>query len=304
MKENHQKAEPQTGKKDHFYGDRSVVLSNKQLQLVQNNPLISDLYITDMGFYPNARNHYRKRKKGINQNILIYCIGGSGTIHVKDQFHQVISDSYLIIPAGEPHTYWANEETPWSIYWIHFAGSKTKYFGGFCCQVIPISRTSNARIDDRINQFNELLSALEMGFTKETIEYVNLCLGGLLASFFYVDTFRSVKGVQSSDPVDLSVLYMQQNVNKCLKIADIAAHVDLSESHLSKLFRNKTGSSPIDYFINLKMQEAIRLLTNKSLRIKEVAFKLGYSDQYYFTRIFTKQIGTSPASFIKTSRRS
>jgi AraC-like DNA-binding protein len=51
------------------------------------------------------------------------------------------------------------------------------------------------------------------------------------------------------------------------------------------------------------MQEAIRLLTNKSLRIKEVAFKLGYSDQYYFTRIFTKQIGTSPASFIKTSRR-
>jgi AraC-like DNA-binding protein len=77
----------------------------------------------------------------------------------------------------------------------------------------------------------------------------------------------------------------------------------MSESHLSKIFRQKTGTSPIDYFIDLKMQEAIRLLSNKSLRIKEVAFELGYDDPYYFTRIFTKQIGISPATFLKISRR-
>jgi len=158
------------------------------------------------------------------------------------------------------------------------------------------------KLNNRLSNFCIYNAILHLPL-KENIEYVNLYLNNLLASFFYVDTFRSVKGIQSSDPVDLSIFYMQQNVNKCLKIEDIAAQVKLSESHLSELFRNKTGSSPFDYFINLKMQEAIRLLTNKSLRIKEVAFKLGYSDQYYFTRIFTKQIGKSPASFIKTSRR-
>jgi YesN/AraC family two-component response regulator len=51
------------------------------------------------------------------------------------------------------------------------------------------------------------------------------------------------------------------------------------------------------------MQEAIRLLTNQSFKIKEVAYKLGYSDPYYFTRIFTKHIGSSPASFVKMSKR-
>ncbi len=303
MKVDVELSEPQAGKRDHFFGDRSVVLSRKQHELVLNNPLISDLFITDIGFYPNARNHYRKRKNGIGQNILIYCINGWGTVHIKDRFFQVTPDSYIIIPAGEPHSYWASEESPWSIYWLHFAGAKTQHFNKFCCQVIPISRASNARVDDRINQFNELLTALEMGFSKENIEYANLCLNSILASFFYVNTFRSVKGIRSSNLIDLSVFYMQQNLTKCLKIEDIAAHVKLSKSHLSKLFRNKTGSSPINYFINLKMQEAIRLLTNKSFRIKEVAFKLGYSDQYYFSRIFTKQIGTSPASFLKTSRR-
>lgn len=295
--------EPQTGKRDHFFGDRIVVLSRKHLELVLKNQLISDLFITDIGFYPNARNHYRRRKKGIGQNILIYCIGGSGIVHLKDRLYQVTTDSFFIIPAGESHSYWASEEAPWSIYWVHFAGVRSQFFSSFYSRVIPISRTSNARIDDRINMFNELLTALEMGFSRENIEYACLSLNSLLASFFYVDTFSSVKGISSSDPVDLSILYMQQNLTKCLKIGDIANHVKLSESHLSKLFRNKTGSSPIDYFINLKMQEAIRLLINKSLRIKEVAFKLGYNDQYYFTRIFTKQIGTSPASFLKISRR-
>ncbi len=96
---------------------------------------------------------------------------------------------------------------------------------------------------------------------------------------------------------------MQKNINKSLTIKDISKHVELSESHFSKIFRNKTGTSPLEYFINLKMQEAIRLLTNESLKIKEVAYKLGYNEPYYFTRIFTKHIGSSPGSFFKANQR-
>jgi AraC family transcriptional regulator, arabinose operon regulatory protein len=297
------KIEPQTGKKDHFYGDRSFVLSKKQLELVKTNSLTSDLYITDIGFYPHAKNHYRKRKKGTAENILIYCIDGEGVIKTGETLFHLIPDSYFIIPARTLHSYWASEKMPWSIYWLHFAGEKSELFKDFFCKVIPICRTSNARIDDRINKFNEILTALEMGFTKNNIEFANLNLQAVLASFFYVDTFRSVKGVRNNDPVEQSIFYMLQNLNHQLKIEDLAKNVNLSESHLSRLFKNKTGSSPIDYFISLRMQEAIRLLTNKSLRIKEVAFRLGYNDQYYFTRIFTKYIGTSPASFVKTTRK-
>lgn len=303
MKVYNEKREPRSGKKNHFYGDRSFVLSKKQRDILSNNPLISDLYITDIGFYPNAKNHYRKRQKGTAENILIYCIDGSGFIHINHETHEITSNTYFIIPECMPHSYWASENTPWSIYWIHFAGKKSMYLRNHFCKVIPISRTSHARIDYRLHQFNEILSALEMGISKDNIEYANLCLNALLASFFYVGTFQSVKDIHSTDPVDQSIFYMMQNVNKCIRIKDLASHVKMSESHLSKIFRQKTGTSPIDYFIDLKMQEAIRLLSNKSLRIKEVAFELGYDDPYYFTRIFTKQIGISPATFLKISRR-
>ncbi|WP_339735068.1 AraC family transcriptional regulator [uncultured Sunxiuqinia sp.] len=295
--------EPVEGKTDSFFGDRSVVMTRKQLKTIRNNPLIGGLYISDIGFYPHARTHYRKRKAGINENILIYCIDGAGSIHIGTNVYELQANHYFVIPAHEAHAYWASERFPWSIYWIHFGGERSFLFNEFFGKVTPIEQSSKSRIDDRINLFNELLRALESGFSIQNMNYANLCLNSLLASFFFVDTFRAVKGQKSSDPVDQVILLMQKTINKNLKISDLSTHVNLSESHLSKIFRNKTGSSPLDYFINLKMQEAIRLLTNQSLKIKEVAYRLGYNDPYYFTRIFTKHIGSSPASFVKVSKR-
>lgn len=294
---------PFVGKSDSFTGDRSIVLSKKQCKIIKENPLIRDLYISDIGFYPHAKNHYQKRKAGINEHILIYCIDGTGAIQVRDDIYKLKPNNYFVIHSHEAHTYWSSEDAPWSIYWLHFGGQRSFSFEKFFCKIIQIEPSISSRIDDRIKLFNELLTALESGFSVENINYANLCLNNLLASFFYFETFRSVKGFQSTNPIDKAIFYMQKNVNKSLKISDISNHVKLSESHLSKIFRNKTGSSPLNYFINLKMQEAIRLLMNQTFKIKEVAYKLGYNDPYYFTRIFTKHIGSSPASFVKMSNR-
>ena len=65
------KSEPITGKMDSFFGDRSIVMSEKILHKIKANFLIKDLYIKDIGFYPYALHHYRRRKSGIHENILI-----------------------------------------------------------------------------------------------------------------------------------------------------------------------------------------------------------------------------------------
>ena len=295
--------EPLERKMDNFLGDRCVIFSEKQLLPIKKKSLFGELYISDIGFYPHAKNHFRRRENGINEHILIYCIAGSGSIQTKEKKHHLGSNSFFIIPGAKPHSYWASENNPWSIYWLHFGGKRSLEFEQYFRKIIPIDQSLNSRINDRINLFNEILTALESGFSKNNIEYANLCLNSLLASFFYRDTYRAVKGFKSADPVDKSILFMQKNIEQDLKIKDLSAHINLSESHYSKLFRNKTGSSPLDYFINLKMQEAIRLLSNRSLRIKEVAFKLGYNDPCYFSRIFSKQIGVNPRSFLTTSKR-
>lgn len=293
---------PIDGKPDSFTGDRSVVLSKRQLKNIKENPLINGLFITAIGFYPHAKHHYRKRKKGIQEYILIYCIDGNGTILIDNKEFELQPNSYFVIPSHKAHTYWASKTNPWSIYWLHFEGERSSYFKDYFGKVNNIKQSSKSRIDDRIKQFNECLTTLESGFSRENINYANLNLNGLLASFFYIETYRAAKGHRGTNPVDQAIFFMQQNINKTIKISDISDHVKLSESHLTKIFRNKTGTSPMDYFINLKMQEAIRLLISQSLKIKEVAYRLGYNDQYYFTRIFTKHIGTSPGTFTKMNK--
>ncbi|MFV0269531.1 MAG: AraC family transcriptional regulator [Draconibacterium sp.] len=294
---------PEMGKEDRFFGDRSVVLSKNQLEYVKRNTRLGQLYFSDIGFYPNAKNHFRQRKNGIGEHILIYCVDGFGTIDVDNQAFSITPNSFFVIPAELPHSYWSFAQAPWSIYWVHFGGKRSSAFEDYFGKINALPHSSDSRTDDRIRLFNEILTVMESGFINENMEYSNLCLNGLLASFFYVNTYRAAKGVQSSDPVDRAIFFMADKLEETLTIHEIARHVNLSESHLSKLFRNKTGASPLDYFIKLKMQEAIRLLTNQSLNVKEVAFLLGYKDPFYFSRLFTQHIGENPRSFLKTTRK-
>ncbi len=286
-------------KEDGFPGQISFVIPDRILALVKENPLIADIYISDIGYYPQARHHFRERPFGSNQFILIYCLEGKGEIRLNENAYTVSADQYFIIPAGMPHAYRSDENNPWSIYWIHFSGNKSGIYARFACQALPIERGKTSRINDRIDLFSEIFRNLDRGFSIETLEYVNLCLPHLLASFTHLSQFRLIKVSGEKDPVAQSINFMLESLTKKLKLDEIAAETSLSASHFSRLFVNRTGHSPIDYFIQLKVQRACRLLDNSKWMIADVAREMGFDDQFYFSRVFRKVMGMSPAEYRK-----
>lgn len=290
------------GKIDGFYGNRSIVLPPKILKRIKSNPLTNSLYITDIGYYPHATDHYRLRENGISENILIYCINGNGSIKSGEHLISLEANSLFIIPAHKPHEYWASNCNPWSIYWIHFAGDKGNLLKSFFGKVIQLDIKCAFRSDERVNLFYEILSALEKETSMENIVYANFTLYRLLATFLFDKTYCNVKVFYGDNSVDKAIFFMLDNINKFLTLSEIAEHINISESHLIKIFKNKTGTSPMDYFITLKMQKAIYLLKhNIPLRINEIAFSLGYDDQFYFSRVFKKHFGMCPMTYIKKS---
>ncbi len=286
-------------KEDGFPGQISFVIPERILTLVKDNPLMADLYITDIGYYPQARHHFRERPDGSDQNILIYCIEGQGEIQIKENVQPIRADYFFIIPSGMPHAYRSDENNPWSIYWIHFSGNKSGMFSRFACHSQPIDRGKTARINDRLDLFSEIFRNLDRGFSIETLEYVNLCLPHLLASFTHLSQFRLIKESGEKDPVAQSINFMLENLTQKLRLEEIAAETSLSASHFSRLFVNRTGHSPIDYFIQLKIQRACRLLDNSKWMVADVAREMGFDDQFYFSRVFRKVMGMSPAEYRK-----
>lgn len=284
-------------KQDGFPGQLSYVVPARILELVSRNPLISDLFFTDIGYYPQAKYHFRERKKGVPQTILIYNIEGKGLIKIGQMSFEIPADHFFFIPADMSHAYYADDQNPWSIYWIHFRGSKSRLFSRAPLQPIRIERGKSSRINERLEMFNEIFKNLDRGFSIETLEYTNLCMNHLLASFTHLGQFRLINESREKNPVELCINFMLENLNRKLKLKDIATEVNLSTSHFSKLFMNRTGHSPIDYFIQLKVQRACRFLDNSARSISDIAREMGFEDQFYFSRQFRKVMNMSPREY-------
>ncbi|WP_246777114.1 helix-turn-helix transcriptional regulator [Microvirga sp. VF16] len=77
-------------------------------------------------------------------------------------------------------------------------------------------------------------------------------------------------------------------------IADVARECRLTPSYFAKAFRRTTGMSPHQYLTHIRVQEAKSLLSSSTLSLADIALICGFGDQSYFTRVFTRCVGSSP----------
>lgn len=105
----------------------------------------------------------------------------------------------------------------------------------------------------------------------------------------------------ANQTVERSIDYMVANLNRPLRIATVAAQVNVSQSHFFFLFKQITGCPPMEYFTKLRMVEACRLLNSNTARVKEVAMELGYDDPFYFSRVFKSFSTVAPLHYRKLS---
>lgn len=88
-----------------------------------------------------------------------------------------------------------------------------------------------------------------------------------------------------------------------LRLERLAKANGTSSEAFSMAFTRSTGISPKDYLMRRLNQEALRLVINTDLRIKEIARRLRFSDEFYFSRFFKKLNGCSPLAYRKGLRK-
>ncbi|HTM97093.1 MAG TPA: AraC family transcriptional regulator [Pedobacter sp.] len=284
--------------KDGFVGQQVVVLPKKLITAAKTNPLTQHLYLTDIGYFPLAENHWRKRNQGCGEYVLIYCQRGRGVIKFKGEKINLIANSFFILPPKVAHHYYADQANPWSIYWLHFAGQYADYFYEKFMGLTG-GKELNLKFKEELEQqFSFMIEALQNGYVMHNIEFVNLNLWQLISSFLYQDLTKSATASTfENDSISNVIVFMKKNIEDSLKIDKIAAEFGYSSSHFYNLFKQKTGYSPLQYFNYLKAQKACDYLTSSKLSIKEISFALGLKDQLYFSRMFKKILGISPQQY-------
>lgn len=91
--------------------------------------------------------------------------------------------------------------------------------------------------------------------------------------------------------------FIIRNYDKDLTINNIAEHVYLTPTYLCHLYRKTTGKTLNQFILEVKMNKSKRLITDTSLKISEISEKVGYANQNYFTRTFTRYFGINPSTF-------
>lgn len=213
--------------------------------------------------------------------------------------------TYFPLPAGSAVVYYPNHtqfyyytaEDASDVFWVHFTGNQvSRYLKG---NGFPDNGFYMVGINSRyVSIFNHMIH--EQQLKKEN--YDELCKHYLLQLLLLMN--RGMKEASEScnnhiAAINRTVTYFHGHYNEPISICKIAKENHLTPNWFNRCFQDYYGMSPQAYLMNIRIEKAKEFLTNYSLSIAEVSQLTGYSDAFYFSRIFKRKTGLSPQQYRK-----
>ena len=274
------------------------------LEIQKNNPFIKNLWLSEIGrFHMEKKTVWTPGKK--TNHLLIYCHSGQGIIQFSSQQFLLGKDQFIIIPKNTRMSFFTNGETNVHYYIAGFNGLITKALIGDYLRVRDIIPSVNNLVANREMLFDEIFRNLSKGFHDENMNYINFCFGHLMATFVFAFKTSDDLEKESNPVIGQALEFFEKNLDQKITLYQISREVGYSPTYFSTIFRNSTGYTPLNYFLHLKILKACDYLDQTNMKIKEIAFRLGYTDPYYFSKDFSKRMGLSPRLYrfrIKTRK--
>lgn len=272
------------------------------------DPVTRQLYITDIGYFPRAEDHYVVREAGSPSYILIICTGGSGWYETGDGFREVKSGEAFILEKSVPHAYGSADGGWWELYWVHFDGALAagmrRYLQGNTRRGEARGTASRHPFPLPMGEESRHLFSLICASLAEGISPMNyeLACGRLWNLFSSLSLDRKRGADVSRGVIDECLNLMEERIGGTLNLRELSDRVSLTPQYLCRLFKQQTGHPPMEHYTRLKIQRACSLLDMTSERICEISLQLGIEDPYYFSRAFKRIMGMPPREYRRRQR--
>ena len=229
--------------------------------------------------------------------IIEYVIKGKGFLKMPPfDYHPSAGNLYILPKQGQEYSYTGDPADPWDKACILLDGPlverlieayglKGKLFFENCEDVLEI--------------FNEIFNL------KNTIEESQYKALALVNTLFCSLRGRSVGGtVRQKDNTDVTAqlrTYIEDGCESDISIDKFCKSLRINKSNIIRTFRRRYGTAPYAYLMSCRLEHAKALLRFSSMRIKEIASRLQFADQYHFSAYFKKKIAISPAAYRKSA---
>lgn len=241
---------------------------------------------------------------------MIYTLKGGVTFLIGDETYRVGAGELIFYPASVPHSIIEADGKSWEVSFVTFEcesplieslggrvfvpdkgisdriNSLFRFGGKFFYNLPPKSR-------DTVGMYCSA-GVLELMRVKSELEAVltRLCLSS-----------RTKRGERQSEVFTVATEYMKAHLGEHITLEGLAREVGVSISTLKKAFQKESGGGVNNYYIDLKLSRAAKLLCESDLSVGEIADRLGFSSQFYFSEQFKSRYGQSPVSYRKQQER-
>ncbi len=239
------------------------------------------------------------------------CINleGSAYLELKDRFVQLRPGQFLVIPAGVVHRECCAKGEPCCNVWLNIwrtQGIRTNITVSDEKDNISLLHTKMVHVAPGI--YSAIKDTLSRELTAEQFGAATLVKSRLVETM--IDMIRHLETEDRGQfahkwqetLVAEAMDYLYRHGAEKTELADVAAHLSVSERQLNRIFKIATGTTVINYFNKHRILEARYYLISTNLGLKEIAERLSYYDQYHFSRMFKKMTGVTPGQFRKFRR--
>lgn len=238
-----------------------------------------------------------RRPNGRQDYQLLYIASGKTHFLINGKMQVVGAGNMVLYRPGEPQEYIYYAEDHPEVFWIHFTGFEVKNIlrqHGLLDKTVFYAGTTQEyrRLFGQMIRELQLCKPFYREFASTALQQILLLLNRQLLE---VDG----PGSTARAEIERAVHFFNENYNQNIVIEDYVRQRHMSISWFIRGFKRYTGLPPMQYILSLRLANAKSLLEETDYNISEIAAIVGFDNPLYFSRLFRKQHGVSPAQYRK-----
>jgi len=248
-----------------------------------------DMQIKIIGVFSIEREKYTHTAYARDYLSLSLRTSGEGTMTFNGETHDLKRGDLLYLPPNLKYTQTSSQERIIAIHLLVDDPSPIP-------QILSLSQHSILKIEDNFSLLHQVWTAKKEGYDLH-------CLSILYKILYLISKEEnnplSTINKRLQDPIKEAVNYIHQHcLDSSIKISTLCNISHLSEDYFRKTFKKLYDVSPHQYILNLKLENAEKMLKSELYSISEVSEMCGFSDYKYFSRVFKKHYGVSPSAYV------